>query len=133
MTSEEDKSPRRVHEVDRHVGAFVRATRKAIGVSQAELANALGVTFQQIQKYEDGSNRLSSSRLLDISRRLNAPLGSFFVGLDEPQANLGAQNRVVTFLEQPGAHELMWAFVKMSPQLKARLVGLATSVTSDAD
>lgn len=70
--------------VDLHVGARVRLRRRALGMSQEELANDLGLTFQQIQKYERGANRISASKLYDIACSLGSPLGYFFEGLADP-------------------------------------------------
>ena len=69
--------------VDAHVGARVRARRKAIGMSQTALADAIGLTFQQIQKYERGFNRVSASRLFDVGRALGVPPAWFFEGLSD--------------------------------------------------
>jgi transcriptional regulator with XRE-family HTH domain len=68
-------------DIDRRVGARLRERRLLLGMSQQHLAKALGVTFQQVQKYENGANRISASRLWDISRRLDVPIDWFF-GLD---------------------------------------------------
>uniref|UniRef100_B0T9H0 Transcriptional regulator, XRE family n=1 Tax=Caulobacter sp. (strain K31) TaxID=366602 RepID=B0T9H0_CAUSK len=70
--------------VDLHVGARVRVRRKVLGMSQEALANALGISFQQIQKYERGTNRVSASKLYDIARTLGAPVSYFFEGLADP-------------------------------------------------
>ncbi|ABC24392.1 helix-turn-helix domain-containing protein [Rhodospirillum rubrum] len=64
--------------VDVHVGRRLRLRRTLLGMSQEQLANAVGVTFQQIQKYERGSNRVSASRLYDISKVLGVPVAFFF-------------------------------------------------------
>jgi transcriptional regulator with XRE-family HTH domain len=66
--------------IDRHVGARVRMRRMLIGMSQEKLGEALGLTFQQVQKYEKGTNRISASRLQQISETLNIPLSYFFKG-----------------------------------------------------
>jgi transcriptional regulator with XRE-family HTH domain len=68
-------------DIDRRVGARLRERRLLLGMSQQQLAKALGITFQQVQKYENGANRISASRLWDISRRLDVPIDWFF-GLD---------------------------------------------------
>ncbi|HBB56135.1 MAG TPA: transcriptional regulator [Hyphomonadaceae bacterium] len=68
--------------VDRHVGSRVRMRRHEMGLSQEQLASRLGVTFQQVQKYERAVNRISASRLFDISRALDVPVSTFFVDLD---------------------------------------------------
>ena len=67
--------------VDKIVGARVRASRLLAGLSQEKLSAALGVSFQQVQKYENGTNRISASHLQKIAEELNAPLSSFFDGV----------------------------------------------------
>lgn len=69
--------------VDVHVGRRLRLRRTLLGMSQEQLANAVGVTFQQIQKYERGSNRVSASRLYDISKVLGVPVAFFFEDIGE--------------------------------------------------
>ncbi len=64
--------------VDLHVGLRIRAARLAAGLSQERLGNALGVTFQQVQKYEKGANRVGAGRLSDIARVLSVPVSYFF-------------------------------------------------------
>ena len=68
----------RNHSVDRHVGALIRVRRKALGLSQAELGGRVGITFQQIQKYERGTNRVSASTLYEIAAVLSMPVAEFF-------------------------------------------------------
>lgn len=69
------------HPVDVHIGQRVREFRIAKGMSQTDLANAIGVSFQQVQKYESGANRIGGSRLWLISQSLDVPVDSFFDGL----------------------------------------------------
>ena len=71
------------HPVDLYVGARLRIRRKVLGLSQTQLAEALGITFQQIQKYERGANRISASKLYEAARLLQSPVSYFFEGLDE--------------------------------------------------
>ncbi len=66
------------HPVDVHVGARVRLRRTLLGMSQTALGEAIGLTFQQVQKYERGANRIGSSRLFDLARVLDVPIGFFF-------------------------------------------------------
>lgn len=73
---------RQAHPVDVHVGGRVRLRRVFLGYSQEKLANALGLTFQQIQKYERGANRISASKLYELSRILNVPVTYFFEGVE---------------------------------------------------
>ncbi len=68
------------HAVDVHVGARVRTRRKLLGLSQEDLAHAIGLTFQQVQKYEKGSNRISASKLWEIAQALKTPMIYFFDG-----------------------------------------------------
>src|SRR5260370_14175926 len=70
--------------VDLHVGARVGLRRRMQGVSQEKLADALGLTFQQVQKYERGANRVSASKLYEIATALHAPVSYFFDGLADP-------------------------------------------------
>src|SRR6185312_11085903 len=70
--------------IDRHVGARLRLRRMLMDMSQGELGSAIGVTFQQVQKYEKGSNRIGASRLQQISRTLAVPIGFFFEGAPLP-------------------------------------------------
>lgn len=76
------------HHVDVHVGQRIRQRRWAIGMTQQQLADAVGIKFQQIQKYETGMNRVSASRLWDIAVAMQVPVAYFFEGLGEqPQSD----------------------------------------------
>ena len=70
--------PRKVSEVDASVGVRVRLRRKELGLSQSALGAKLGITFQQVQKYENGTNRISAGCLYDISKVLSVPIEYFF-------------------------------------------------------
>ncbi|MEO0569315.1 MAG: helix-turn-helix transcriptional regulator [Pseudomonadota bacterium] len=72
-----------VKQIDRHVGKRLRFMRKVNGMSQASLAESVGLTFQQIQKYEQGSNRISASKIWQFCNILGASPNDFFVGLDD--------------------------------------------------
>jgi transcriptional regulator with XRE-family HTH domain len=74
--------------IDVHVGARIRLRRTLLGISQTTLAEAIGLTFQQVQKYESGANRVSSSRLYDLAQILDVPLSYFF---EEMSAGVSAQ------------------------------------------
>ena len=71
------------NEIDAHIGKRLREARLTRGMSQQALGEALGISFQQVQKYERGANRIGGSRLWDISNVLESPIGFFFDGLDE--------------------------------------------------
>jgi transcriptional regulator with XRE-family HTH domain len=72
------RGTRKPHPVDVHVGARVRQRRTLFGMTQTDLADALGLTFQQVQKYERGTNRIGAGRLYDLSRILDVSIGYFF-------------------------------------------------------
>ncbi|GAA0580328.1 helix-turn-helix domain-containing protein [Caenispirillum bisanense] len=74
----DEETTREGHPLDRHVGRRVRLRRTLLGLTQQELGEQIGVTFQQIQKYERGTNRISASRLWEISRVLKVPVSFFF-------------------------------------------------------
>jgi transcriptional regulator with XRE-family HTH domain len=79
------------HPVDRHVGARIRLRRTMLRLSQEKLASAIGLTFQQVQKYERGATRVSASKLHALSRVLGVPIGFFFEGLDGVPAEATAR------------------------------------------
>src|ERR1700749_3136167 len=93
--------------IDIAVGARIRLLRKMRGQSQQALADAAGVTFQQIQKYERGANRVSASMLARIAQALQAPIAELF---GETSAGMSAVDEVAALLAQPGAIELLRAF-----------------------
>ena len=70
------------HPVDIHVGSVIRKLRRDAGMTQQQLADMVGIKFQQIQKYETGANRVSASRLWEISRALSVPISRFFEDFD---------------------------------------------------
>lgn len=120
------------HPVDRHVGLRIRMRRKEIGVSQERLAEALGITFQQVQKYERGANRVSASKLWEIARALKTTVTYFYEGLGEQDANptvSGTQD----FLLTAEGMELMSAFPRIpKPALRRKLVDLVRAVADEA-
>ena len=84
--------------VDVHVGKRLRLRREMVGVTQEQLAKAIGVTFQQVQKYERGSNRVSASRLYDIARVLGVQIGFFF---DDVSSDIQDARPVVVSADAP--------------------------------
>jgi transcriptional regulator with XRE-family HTH domain len=77
------RSSERTQDIDRHVGARIRERRIMLGLTQQQLADLIGVTYQQAHKYERGINRVSAGRLFEIAQVLSVPVGYFFDGLDE--------------------------------------------------
>ncbi len=85
----------RANDIDRHVGLRIRERRVMLGLSQQQMADMIGVTYQQAHKYERGINRISAGRLFEISRVLNVPITFFYEGLEgHEDANLGQRQRM---------------------------------------
>jgi transcriptional regulator with XRE-family HTH domain len=95
--------------VDQAIGARIRARRMALGLSQSDLARKIGVTFQQVQKYERGTNRVAGSRLVAVGDALGVTLG-WMVG--EESGGRDA-DEVFTYLSAPGALELLRAYAQL--------------------
>lgn len=115
--------------VDVAVGARIRLLRKLRGLSQQALADAAGVTFQQIQKYERGANRVSASMLARIATTLNTPISELF---GEVSPASGAIDEVAVLLAQPGALELLHAFAELPRgQSRAALVDFIRSLAAE--
>jgi transcriptional regulator with XRE-family HTH domain len=85
--------PRTIRYVDAWVAARIQLRRRELGLSQTELARKLGVSFQQVQKYEKGTNRVSAGVLYEISKVLDVPVGYFFEDFEEPRAVLRSRRR----------------------------------------
>lgn len=120
--------------VDRHVGIRIRLRRKQLNMSQGQLAEALGVTFQQIQKYERAANRVSASKLWEIAQALESPVAYFYDGLDgeteAAEAPLSAQQLL---LSREGV-ELVAAFRGIhSPQRRGVLLNLISELAPSPD
>ncbi len=103
--AEHGRGTGRPNPVDIHVGARVRLRRTLLGMSQEKLGEAIGLTFQQVQKYERGANRIGSSRLYDLSKVLDVPVAYFFEDMpDTVAASSPAQRRGMA--EEPVSYEL---------------------------
>ncbi len=87
-TAEKPEKESKQSPIDVHVGSRMRLRRTLMGMSQERLGEALGLTFQQVQKYERGVNRVSASRLFDLSRVLDVPISFFYDDMPEPLANV---------------------------------------------
>ncbi len=118
------------HPVDEHVGQRIRHCRWMVGMTQQQLAEAVGIKFQQIQKYETGANRVSASRLWDISRALGAPIDHFFEGLEPGAGREG--NAVAEILADKEALELMRTLRSFPHAQRRRLFELARALGGDA-
>jgi transcriptional regulator with XRE-family HTH domain len=123
--------------IDIHVGSRVRLRRTMMGMSQEKLGDSLGITFQQIQKYEKGTNRMGASRLQNIAVVLNTPVAFFFE--DAPQSvdetagegmnESKSPNYIVDFLSSSEGLQLNRAFVKIENNIiRRRIIDLVKSL-----
>ena len=96
------QTSRGLNPIDIHVGTRVRLRRNLLGMNQTKLAGAIGVAYQQVQKYEKGTNRISASRLFNLSRVLDVPISFFFEDLS-PAAADGGRRRTRGLSEAPAA------------------------------
>lgn len=114
------------HPVDVHVGKRIRHRRWMVGMTQQQLAECVGIKFQQIQKYETGANRISASRLWDISDALNVPVSYFFEGIEEAEAEkTGAEIAPNDILGDKEALDLVRSYYAIPENQRRRLFELA--------
>lgn len=136
-----ERSSRKPNPIDAHVGTRVRLRRMLLGMSQEKLGEHLGLTFQQVQKYEKGVNRIGASRLFDLARVLGVPVQFFY---DEAPTDVTeggpapgfsdqpAESYVVEFLSTREGLELNKAFVKITdPKVRRSVVELVRSLGGD--
>ncbi|TWG92402.1 transcriptional regulator with XRE-family HTH domain [Mesorhizobium sp. J18] len=128
--------------IDVHVGGRIRLRRNMLGMSQEKLGEALGITFQQIQKYEKGTNRVGASRLQAISSILNAPVSFFFEGAPGQEegspatgmAEEASANYVVDFLNTGEGMQLNRAFVRIQdPKVRRKVIDLVKALASEEE
>lgn len=115
------------HPIDVHVGKRIRYRRWMVGMTQQQLADRVGIRFQQIQKYETGTNRVSASRLWEISEALDATVAHFFDGLSDKQPETGRD-----MLADREAVELVRACYRMPDKQRRRLFDLARALSETA-
>ncbi len=143
-TAEFGRGTGKPNPIDIHVGSRVRLRRTLLGMSQEKLGGAIGLTFQQVQKYERGANRIGSSRLYDLSRVLDVPVGFFFEDIPSSAANRsltrtsGMAEAQSEFERDPLAKretlELVRAYYKIGdPQVRKRLFDLTKALGAAAD
>jgi transcriptional regulator with XRE-family HTH domain len=128
-------NPREPSPVDRHVGVRVRLRRQMMGMSQEKLGEELGVTFQQVQKYERGANRIGAGRLWHLARVLEVPVSFFFDGVsttgEQPTGFAeGDQTPMVnSFLQSADGVALAQAFSRISdPKVRRRVLELVRAM-----
>jgi transcriptional regulator with XRE-family HTH domain len=122
--------------IDRHVGARIRLRRQELGMSQEELGRAIDLTFQQVQKYERGINRIGAGRLYRIAGALGVPITWFFEGLPDParEPTPAPEKPLPTmacFLASPEGHALSEAFTAIGDlATRRRLVDLVRTIAA---
>jgi transcriptional regulator with XRE-family HTH domain len=127
--------------IDAHVGGRLRSRRLMLGMNQTKVGNAIGVTFQQLQKYEKGTNRVSASRLQQLCMLLGVPIAFFFegaplaVGLpDSADRPAPSPTYVNDFLASTDGVALLKAFTRIrSAKLRRAIVGLVQDVSPEAN
>jgi transcriptional regulator with XRE-family HTH domain len=131
----------RVKPTDKHVGSRVRMRRLMLNKSQTEIADGLGLTFQQVQKYENGSSRISASRLQQLCRILEVPVAFFFEGAPSAHglpelSEAGAEqpDYVSDFLATPDGVALVKAFTRIrDAKVRRAIVGLVEQIVSEPE
>jgi transcriptional regulator with XRE-family HTH domain len=123
--------------IDRHVGLRIRMRRKQLGISQERLAESIGLTFQQVQKYERAANRVSASKLWEVSRALSIDIRFFYEGLaegyDGPGSNL-PKEALQDFLMTPEGVELAAVFPKIAKgRVRRKILELVRAMAGEPD
>jgi transcriptional regulator with XRE-family HTH domain len=119
--------------VDVHVGSKVKQRRIVLGMSQDKLAKELGLTFQQVQKYERGTNRIGASRLHDMSRILTVPVSFFFEDMNNPVgfAEQGQENFAANPLDKRETLELIRAYYRIvDPTVRKRIFDMVKAIAN---
>src|SRR5947209_3163547 len=133
-SEDQDRLP---NPIDRHVGLRIRLRRKELGVSQERLAEAIGLTFQQVQKYERAANRVSASKLWEMSRALSTNIGYFYEGLADDKERPGSnvpRRSMQEFLMTPEGIELAAVFPKIpKARLRRKVLDLVRAMAGEAD
>ena len=127
---------RRPDPIDNHVGSRLRLRRKVLNLSQEKLAERLGITFQQVQKYEKGTNRIGASRLYQVARVLEVPVSYFFPEPRNAEDAAGmsedaAPDYVMDFVASAEGIELNRAFALIrDPKVRRRVIELVRSIAA---
>lgn len=124
------------HSIDQYVGSRVRMRRQALDMSQSKLADAIGLTFQQVQKYEKGTNRMGASRLMQIASVLEVPVTYFFEGAPgQPKISRTAPSLdfVTQFLSKEDGLALTRAFMRLrDAKIRRSIVHLVENIADRA-
>jgi transcriptional regulator with XRE-family HTH domain len=125
-------------EIDLHVGRRLRRRRRLMGMTQQQLADMVGIRFQQIQKYECGANRMTASRLFELTNALSIPVQYFYDGLPttvpaQPRASAANDDDDLSIevLRQKETRELVRAYYQLGERPRRRLLDLAKALQDD--
>lgn len=123
------------NDIDLHLGKRLRRRRRLLGLTQQQLADAVGVRFQQIQKYECGANRISAARLWRLSEALEVPVGYFYDGLTigETRDTLGERAEGGEVLARKETLDLIRAYYQLGERPRRRLLDLAKSLNTEVE
>ncbi|NWG72217.1 MAG: helix-turn-helix transcriptional regulator [Parvularculaceae bacterium] len=129
---------RKPHPVDVHVGGRVRMRRMMLGLSQDKLGDALGLTFQQIQKYEKGSNRIGASRIFELARILKVPVQYFYDDFSAEEGSYGfAEGQQESFMEllhSPEGVQLCRHFAEIKdPKVRRKVLDLVKTLSENTE
>ncbi|WP_411816424.1 helix-turn-helix domain-containing protein [Hyphococcus sp. DH-69] len=128
------------HPIDIHVGRRLRQRRRLLGLTQEKLAQAVDIRFQQIQKYESGSNRISASRLWSLSKALDVSISYFFEGMNgaEPTLDMDLRSEIKKsdapaegLLDEKETMDLVRYYYRLDEEPRRRLLDLARALSSD--
>jgi transcriptional regulator with XRE-family HTH domain len=124
---------KKANPIDGQVGNRVRIRRMLIGMSQEKLGDLLGLTFQQVQKYEKGINRIGAGRLFEIARILDVPIDFFYDGVGTTSDGVGeARAPVMEFVSSTEGLQLSLAFMKIrDPKVRKRVLDLVKSLAEE--
>ncbi len=118
-------------ELDKALGIAIRSRRRGLGMTQEDLAARCGISFQQVQKYENGANRISFSRLCQIAAALDCTVNAFVDALVAPSSfsePTASALPLIVALAEPGVPELIAAYTALSPEARAHLIRWLTSL-----
>jgi transcriptional regulator with XRE-family HTH domain len=123
MAKSKERDPRSVSATDRQIGMRIRARRAELGVSQTTLAEAIGVTFQQVQKYERGVNRVSASTLNHVAKVLKMPVAQFF--------GQEIEDNGASALDDPACREVLSIVPRLSADGRKALATIARGLAAE--
>ncbi len=120
------------NDIDYHVGKRLRRRRRLLGLTQQQLAESIGIRFQQIQKYECGANRVSAARIFELAEALNVPVQYFYDGLPSNvahrPANDGLSEPIADLMAQKETLDLIHAYYQLGERPRRRLLDLAKAL-----